>query len=328
MRKSENDRGKCPICHGGIAAIAIGGGPAGMSCGLWLHNFGYEVVMLDKSTELGGAQKASFHGNPWVLGFPSETGETLTRKMVQHFMGLGVTTYSGASIAAIQVFRNMISVEFQRDGEFREVDTDYLVLATGTRPKSTPMMDDLARQSPRVIIGAASPVIETARNSRICIMGGGDNAMENALLMASHSNEVTVIARNDFIARGDFLENCRNNPAITLHKRTVPDRYICRDEGIDVEMKGKTLIFDYLVVLYGYSPNSDFLDVVFKDLTFKRDPHGYLMVDPWQRTNVDRIYAIGDMTNSQPPSMLTAIGQGAVAAKAIDRRVHGILEHP
>ena len=305
----------------------IGGGPAGMSCGLWLHNFGYEVVMLDKSAEFGGAQKTSFHGNPWVLGFPSETGETLTKKMVQHFTSLGVHTYAGANVAAIQVFRNMISVEFQRDGEFHEVDTDYLVLATGTRPKTTPMMDELARQSPRVIIGAASPVIETVRNSRICIMGGGDNAMENALLMASHDNTVTVIARNDFIARGDFLESCRNNPAITLHKRTIPDRYFCREDAIDVEIRSQTQTFDYLVVLYGYSPNSDFMDVVFKDLVFERDGHGYLKVDSWQRTNVDRVYAIGDLTNSQPPSMLTAIGQGAVAAKAIDRRVHGIMEH-
>lgn len=302
----------------------LGGGPAGMSCGLWLHLFGYAVTVLDKDAALGGAQRLSAHPNPWVLGMPNETGKSLTARMVGHFESAGVRSETGVRITALQPGADAVKVTFSQGDRTDCLDADCLVLATGARPRSTPALTELARRSSRVMIGAAPLEVKKLRDQRVAIMGGGDNAMENAMQLARHMNSVTVIARNDFVARREFIEQCTRAASVDLRPRSVPSRYTLRDDAIELELDGATMLFDYLIVLYGYMPNTGFLKTLCPDVAFRRDAHGYLTVDAWQRTNVPRVYAIGEVTHIQPPSVLTAIAQGAVAAKAIDRRAHGI----
>src|SRR3981189_711743 len=75
----------------------IGGGPAGMSCALWLHNYGLRPVIIEKATALGGMARRRPHPNDWLLGRPGATARENAQEFAQHIARMSVETRLGAS---------------------------------------------------------------------------------------------------------------------------------------------------------------------------------------------------------------------------------------
>lgn len=295
----------------------LGGGPAGMSCALWLKNFGYSPVMIEAEPVLGGLQRLDFHDNPWVLGLPGLNGVALARLLVEHFRSLTLPSYLGCGIGSITRVGSGFTIALDC-AENSTIDANGIVIATGTRPRSVPGFHELRKLTDRIIIGPTSFTIKNGiQQSRVLILGGGDNAFDHALYLNQYSNSISVCARGAFVARPDFIRRAVTDPAIELNPDCNVESIMLEDGKLIVQFDGRSEPYDFVLVMYGYAPNSEFFAQSDAATRPQTDSAGFVTVDRWQRTSIERIYAAGDVTGAQHPCVATAIAQGAVAAKAL-----------
>lgn len=298
----------------------LGAGPAGMSCANACLSYGLEPLVIEASAHVGGAQRSNFHRNLWMLGYPDETGEEMTRRLVAHFLKLPVTLYRSTRLQCAKPAGDGFVLQLATpEGEVAE-HARAIVLATGMRPRATPALEALAAKSQRVIIGPLSEAIrDCVRSARVLILGGGDNALDHALFLAERGNTVRVCTRARFTARKPFQAACRARPEIELKEHCIPSRLAVEADQIVAEWSGMKTHYDWLLVMYGYQPNIEVLDAFAATIRPTLAASGHVHVDSWQRTSVPGIYAAGDLTESPQPSVPTAIAQGLAAAKAIER---------
>lgn len=298
----------------------LGAGPAGMSCANACLSYGLEPVVIEASDHVGGTQRSNFHPNLWLLGHPEETGEAMTQRLAAHFLALPVKLYRATQVLAVEPAGDGFMLRLATpEGEASE-QVRAIVLATGMRPRATPELERLAAQSPRVIIGPLSTAIrDEIHDARVLILGGGDNALDHALFLAERGNSVRVCTRARFSARRPFQAACAARPEIELKDHCIPSRLAVEDGRIVAEWGRVRVRYDWLLVMYGYRPNTDVLERFAKTIRPALTASGHVHVDTWQRTSVPGLYAAGDLTDSPQPSVATAIAQGLAAAKAIER---------
>lgn len=304
-----------------IMRVAIlGAGPAGMSCANACLSYGLEPVVIEASDHVGGTQRSNFHPNLWMLGHPEESGEAMTRRLAEHFLQLGVTLHRQAEALAVERADGGFLLRLAKpEGEVCE-HARAIVLATGMRPRATPALEALAAKSRRVIIGPLSEAIrDRVRDARVLILGGGDNALDHALFLAGRGNTVRVCTRARFSARRPFQAACAASPEIELLDHCTPDRLASEGDEIVAQWGSTRVRYDWLLVMYGYQPNTEVLAAFADTIRPAVTVSGHIHVDAWQRTSVPGIYAAGDLTDSPQPSVPTAIAQGLAAAKAIER---------
>lgn len=303
-----------------IVAI-LGAGPAGMSCANVCLSFGLAPLVIERGDHVGGAQRTNFHENLWLLGAPGETGETMTRRLAQHYASLPVTTHLRAELERVARDARGFQLDLNLAEGTRRLRAAALVLATGMRPRATAELAALAARSERIIIGPLSDAIrDRIRDASVLILGGGDNALDHALFLAKRGNRVQVAARAALSARAAFIAACANRENIELRARTAPLRLVPRQAGIQASWPDRDdSLHDWLLVMFGYLPNTDVLRDFDEALRPTLTPGGHVHVDGWQRTDVAGLYAAGDITDSPQPSVPTAIAQGLVAARAVER---------
>lgn len=298
----------------------LGAGPAGMSCANALLTFGLEPLVIERSPHVGGIQRANFHPNLWMLGIPGETGIQITERLAQHYFDLPVTTLLATRVLAVHRDDSGFRLHLAGPGGESVRYARALVLATGSRPQATPELEALSRQSERVVIGPLSERIrDEVRGARVLILGGGDNALDHALYLAERGNWATVCARGRLSARNQFQEACRARPEIELISGQTPSTLALDGEGIRADWPERTEHYDWLLVMYGYRPNSDILARFDVDIRPVLTVSGHIDVDRRQQTDIAGLYAAGDITDSLQPSVPTAIAQGLAAAKAIEQ---------
>lgn len=303
-------------------ALILGAGPAGLSCANALHSFGLPAVVIERGAEIGGAQRANFHPNLWLLGAPpEEPGHVMTARMAQHFATLPIALYRQTELVAVRGEPGRFEVDLITPDENLTLIVPALVIATGTRPRSTAALQALAAQTPAVYIG---PLKEAERNQltncRVLILGGGDNAFDHARMLAEQGCTVTVCARGRFNARPHFIADCAGSPAIRLHEHCSATALAATANEILTDLGQGTETFDALVCLWGYQPNSEVVQRFEPSLRPHHLPAGHIDTDRWQRTSIDRLYAVGDVTDTPQPSIAVAVAQGLTAARAIERR--------
>jgi thioredoxin reductase len=319
-----------------IVAI-LGAGPAGMSCANACLSFGLTPVVIERSDHVGGAQRSNFHPNLWLLGSPSESGQELTRRLVAHYQELEATTLLGTRLEGLEkgngaapsgggtshgdVPGARFIMHLHTPEGRRDLAVNALVIASGMRPHSTPELAALAQASPRIIIGPLNDTIrDDIREAEVLILGGGDNALDHALFLAERGNRVRVCTRSGFSGREALMAACRQRAEIELRPHCRPGQLEADETGITVGWaEAETRRYDWLLVMYGYKPNTEVVETFAPELRPERIASGHLHVDTWQRTTVPGIYAAGDVTDNVQPAIPTAIAQGLAAAKAIER---------
>jgi thioredoxin reductase (NADPH) len=302
-----------------IVAI-LGAGPAGMSCANACLSFGLQPVVIERGDHLGGAQRSNFHPNLWMLGFPEETGEQMTQRLAAHYRELPVTTHYRAEVTRVQPAVQGFLLTLAGADAIRTLEADAIVLATGTRPRATAALEQFAATCPRAIIGPLSNTIRDGiRDTDVLILGGGDNALDHALFLAERGNRAVVCTRAAFSARRPFIAACQARAEIDLRAHCPLPRLACGYDRVIATWPEGERAFDWLLVMYGYLPNTTVLGGFDPAIRPALTATGYLQVDAWQRSSVAGIYAAGDVTDSPQPSIATAMAQGLTAARAVER---------
>jgi thioredoxin reductase (NADPH) len=158
----------------------------------------------------------------------------------------------------------------------------------------------------------------------VCVVGGGDAAVENALLLAEVCPTVTLVHRGKQLrARREFTEKLQAQHCITVFTESVVTRIIGSDrvEAVEIQRKQGLKPFQLAVrgvlIRIGVEPNT----ALFRD-QLETDERGYVVVNGKQETNVPMVFAVGDVSNPVAPTISGATGAGATAAKVIASRLN------
>lgn len=308
----------------------LGGGPAGLSCALWAHNLGLEPTLVEPGRQCGGSMLMNFLPNNWVLGQPARPGPDLVMTFLQHVVAADVPILLDSRPTRIERRSDgCLQVTLDTPHGLSGMEAGAVVIATGTRFRAREALLGVPGfnqcDQGRMRFGPyCFSHLEAIAGKRLLIIGGGDNALENACLAQEQGTRVVVAARSAFHAQARFMEKMQAASDCGLHAHTrlkalrpAPTGLLATLEGpqgsIDIEV-------DRLHLLAGYQPNSGFLaDVLGRSLAPPAtDADGYLIVDAMGRCSEAGFYAAGDICNRVFPSVVTAIAEGARAAKAIE----------
>jgi len=297
--------------------LIIGAGPAGLSAARWCDELGLDTLVLEQDSETGG-QLLSVHNRiENYLGLSVANGRELRDVFLEQTKDAEFDLWTNVEIANIDLRARRVAL---RSGE--ELNAISIIIATGVRRRALGIPGE-TEFAGRGIIESGTRDRDAFAGKDVCVIGGGDAAAENALLLSEVCPTVTMVHRGRKLsARREFAEALGTNHCITVFKESQVQRIIGNQEVEAVEIlrggaiKPFQMAVKGVLVRIGVEPNTD----LFRDqLTI--DDRGYVVVNGQQETSVTNVFAIGDVANPLAPTVSGAVGAGATAAKVIASRL-------
>lgn len=298
--------------------LIIGAGPAGLSAARWCDELGLDTLVLDGAEEVGGQLLLVHHAIDNYLGVRAANGRELRDRFVEQTKDCDFDLWTNVEIEGVDLRARRITL---RSGE--ELRSIAIVIATGLRRRKLGIPGEDEFVGLGMIESSGDRAAFAGKD--VCVIGGGDAAAENALLLAEACPTVTLVHRGKKLrARREFTEQLHTNHCITVFPESVVRRIIGRDqvEAVEIERAGAIQPFQMavqgVIVRIGFAPNTE----LFRD-QLGLDERGYLIVNAVQETSVENVFAIGDVANPLAPTIAGAVGGGATVAKVIASRLKG-----
>lgn len=306
--------------------IIIGGGPSGLSAGLYSGRARADTLIIEKGN-IGGLITSTSEIENYPGCIKGDSGSSLTDRMRQQAEDFGVKI----------VFDEIISFEVSGPIKvLKSVNTVYkakaVIIASGALPKF------LNCKGEKEHIGSGVSYCATCDGSffsglEIYVVGGGDVALEESVYLTKFATKVSIIHRRDaFRAAKSVVEKAQKNNKIHFIMDSVieeikgdglVDEIVVRNlkSGVIVSYKADPKAGMMGVFIFaGYIPNS----VLWQDI-LKLDARGYIITDEEMRTNVPGIFAAGDIRDKTVRQVATAVSDGAVAAIAASAYVDALV---
>lgn len=267
-------------------------------------------------------------------------GQVMTTAMVENYPGFE-EPISGPDLMARmekQARHFDLKIEIQqverisRERDLKKVVTDeqqYLaravIVATGAEPKSLgiPGEKELRGRGVSYCATCDGPFFQ---EKEVAVIGGGDSAVEEAIYLTRFAKRVRIIHRRDRLRAAKLVqERALSNEKVEILWDTVPIRIDGEQlvQSMDVKnvKTGQETKLDVSGVFFyvGLKPNSNFFD-----LHIETDEEGFLRTDDNMRTSVDGIYAVGDVRSKMLRQIVTATGEGAAAAFAVEKYLENL----
>jgi thioredoxin reductase (NADPH) len=293
--------------------IIIGGGAAGISTAIWSAELGLSALLLEGSGELGGQLLRVYNPIKNHLGIETENGRELRDIFVKQSENYDFIVHLQAEVSRIDFETKTVSL---KSGE--EFSAKAIVAATGVRRRKLNVEGEESFRNKGILESGKREQL-SAKDKNVIVVGGGDAAFENALILAETARKVTLVYRGkDFRAREEFVEKVQNNPKIEILIETNVTKISGSNQIETIEVKNSTtketkiLPAEAVLVRIGVEPNTE----IFRG-QLNSDENGYIKIDSRCETSVERVFAVGDAANPISPTVSTAVGNGATAAKAI-----------
>lgn len=288
--------------------VIVGGGPAGLSAAIYASRLGLNVVLFEAKMVGGQAAEAAVVEN--YPGFDSIRGMELVERMRQQ------AEKYGCEIREMEAVKRIT-----REGEkFRVVTSlgEYLakavIIATGRekRKLGVPGEEEFKGRGVSYCATCDAPLY---RGKRVLVVGGGNTAASEALYLSENAKEVHLVHRRSDLRAEKVLKERLKERNVVFHwnsvvKRIEGDKLVRRVVIQNLESgEERVLEVDGVFIAVGETPSSS----IALELGVKLDEEGYIIVDRNQRTNVEGVFAAGDVTGGVM-QIVKAAGEGAVAA--------------
>jgi len=298
--------------------VILGGGPAGLTAGLYAARYGLKSILIERGMYGGKIVNASHVDN--YPGFPlGINGMELGQQMYDQAMRFGLKTET-ADVTGIT--RSDGSFEISTDGE--KYAAKAVIIATGSYDRKLGVEGE-DRLTGRGISYCATCDGFLFKNMLVAVVGGGDTALADALELTEHAKGVFIIHRRDHLRGSDVLQRIvLTHPKIKMIwnsqiESIVGEQKLRQLNLINNKTSAKsTLDIDGLFVAVGQVPNSD----IVKGLA-EMDESGNIVTNELMCTSVNGLYAAGDIRKNSARQVVTAVGDGATAAKSAYRYVKG-----
>lgn len=295
--------------------VIIGSGPAGLTAALYAARANLNPVVIT-GNELGG-QIATTNDVENYPGFPEGlTGPEMTEKFREQAEKFGTRLE----------YDEVVEVDFSGPPHriithSKEYEAKAVIVATGAAPKK------LGVPGEKEYVGHGVSYCATCdgfffRDKEIIVVGGGDSAVEEGLFLTKFGKRVRIVHRRDELRAGPLLQDrALKNEKMEFVWDTVVTA-IRSDNGkvshVEIEntQTGETgtMDADGVFIYIGHYPNSDLFEGI-----LDMDDHGYLIVDKYMRTNIEGVFAGGEIADPIYRQAVTSAGDGCRAAMQVEK---------
>jgi thioredoxin reductase (NADPH) len=299
--------------------IIIGGGPAGLTAGLYASRAHLKTILLEAMIPSGQAYMAEKVEN--YPGFPDGiSGRELIERFVQQATRFGLEIQQFTKVDTVEVVgeKKMVTA-----GE-KKFSASALIIASGAQANKLGIPGEEEFTGKGVSYCA---ICDGAffNDQEVAVLGGGDAALEDALYLARIARKVFVIHRRDQLRAQKILQNkAQEEKKIEFVWNTVVKEIRGEDQVKTVVLENikdaqqRNLAAGGVFIAVGQRPNTDFVrDVV------ELDDKGYIITDHDCATSVAGIFTAGDVRQKVLRQISTAVGDGALAAAAVEKYIEG-----
>ena len=281
--------------------VIIGSGIAGMSAAIYLKRGGIEPVIIENNVPGGTLNVIPNIEN--YPGYINVSGPDLAMNIYNQVNNLNIK----------YIFRNIWKIDLEKKIIDDDIEFDYLIIATGRRHRLL-NLDNEDKLLGRGISTCALCDGSFYKDKEVIVVGGGSSAITESLYLAGICKKVTIIHRRDKFNAEDYLiEKVLNTKNIKIIYNTNIVSYNIKDEKIvSVTLDNKKKVKTKGVFLaIGSTPNSELFDV--------KKENDYIITDNNCKTNLDFVYAVGDVIKKNVYQLTTASSEGSIAASDIIR---------
>lgn len=299
-----------------LDVVIIGGGPAGLSAGLYGSRARLNTLVIEKS-KYGGQAATTDELENYPGAEPNSTGPSISERMRKQAEEFG-TKFVRDEVVGLDVSGD-IKVVKGKAGDYR---TKTIIIAAGAQPRMAGFKGEEEFRG-RGVSYCATCDADFFTDLDVALIGGGDSALTEALYLTKFVNKLTVIHRRDeFRGAKSIQEKIFENPKIDVIWNSLPVEVVGDEivEGLKIQNKvtGKISQIEVngVFVFVGLDPISS----VFKDVV-QMDERGYIVTDAEMRTNIPGVFAAGDIRQKTLRQVVTAAADGAIAATAAEKYI-------
>lgn len=300
--------------------VIIGGGPAGLTAALYLARAKYKVVVLEKE-QYGGQIRITSE----VVNYPGveiTDGKKLTETMRVQAQKFGAE-FMLTNVDGLKLDEDIKVVKTSRG----EIKCYGVILATGAHPRVIGFPGE-EKFKGRGVAYCATCDGEFFTGKDVFVIGGGFAAAEEAVFLTKYAKHVTILVRkDDFSCAKSVADEARKHEKITVLTNTEVVEALGDEVLESLKYKNNVTgeVTEYkpnnnegfgIFVFAGYEPATALVKGI-ADL----DEYGYIVTDRNQKTNVDGLYAAGDVCQKNLRQVVTATSDGAIAATELERYV-------
>ena len=295
----------------------LGGGPAGLTAGIYLGQAKIRTVLIDPA--LPGGYMGITHQVSNYPGFEQpQPGFMLAHYMSEQAKHTGIDFKVAVDITSVDLVKKEIVI----DG-FETIKAKKIIIGTGTTPNTMNAPGEKEYKG-KGISYCATCDAKYFVDKDVTVIGGGNSAVEEALFITKFARKVTMIHQFDKLtANQTAIEHLKANEKIDVMYEHEPRRFEKRGETMvatleDLKTKEtKELVSDGVFVFIGFKANVSVLGSVLPET----DNWGYIKTNEDMQTNLPDIYAVGDIVSKKYRQITTAVADGTIAAITISKEL-------
>ena len=298
--------------------VIVGGGPAGLTAALYLARAKYRVLVLEK--EQFGGQISITHEVVNYPGVVKASGKALTDTIYRQAESFGAE-FQLAEVTGFDLAGDIKTVRTDK-GDYRCFG---VLLATGAHPRTVGFQGEEEHKG-RGVAYCATCDGEFFTGKEIFVVGGGYAAAEESVFLTKFASHVTILVRkDDFSCAASVAEQAKNHEKITVLYNTVMEE-VSGENGLTYARYKNTAtgeVTEYrneegfgVFVFAGYAPATEAVKGI-----VELNEQGYILTDTSQKTSAEGVYAAGDVCIKPLRQVVTATGDGALAATELEKYV-------
>jgi thioredoxin reductase (NADPH) len=315
--RADEIRGSIESVETETDVVVLGGGPAGLTAGIYLAQAHIDVIVVD--TALPGGYVTTTHQVSNYPGFiEPQNGFMLSHYMSEQAKANGVAFRAAVEISSVDLETKTVVL----DG-FETIKAKRIIIATGSHPRPLELPGE-KEYGGQGISYCATCDGKYYEGKDIVVIGGGNSAIEETLFLTRFAKSITIVHQFDELQANKVAqEKIFKEEKVTFmfsHEPREFRKYGMMDMGVVVENlktgERSEVRTDGVFVFVGFVPNLD----GFGD-SLELDQWGYLKTDDDMKTNIDGVYAIGDVKTKAYRQITTAVADGTIAAIAISKEL-------
>lgn len=288
--------------------IIIGLGASGVSASIYAKRSGLNVCVVNYGVPGGIISTSSIVEN--YPGIKSISGSDFAFNLFEHFNSLNIPLYNEE---VINIKNGDIKTVITTNNEYK---AKKIIICSGRKPKKLGIKNE-DKYMGRGISYCATCDGNLYKNKKVCVVGGGNSALESAIYLSNICEVVYVIVRKDkFIGSESLVKDVLNKENVIVKFNGVIEEIIGNDVVESIKIKDEEIKLSGIFINIGYEPSIGIL----KGLNLKMD-NNYIVVDKNMETSVKGIYAAGDIIKKDLYQLVTAVSEGAVAATNVFKSI-------
>ena len=295
--------------------IIVGGGPAGLTAAIYTARYKLKTLMIEKALPGGQMTVTEYVEN--YPGFEEPIlGIELASRMERQAKRFGVEHITG------------IVRKLDLEGDIKEIHLDAgysykaksVILSMGTNPRYLNVPGEIKGRG-RGVSYCATCDGPFFKNKTVAVIGGGDTAVEEAMYLTKYVKKVYLVHRRDELRATKIIQDrLFANEKIEVIWDSVVEEIEFQDKVTGVKLLNRKTgeksnkFVDGVFIFVGYNPNSELVESV-----IDTNQNGYIVTDGSGRTNIEGVFACGDLVYKELYQIATAVGEGALAGHSCNK---------